>query len=254
MKRQTIILVTIGVVLFIAGGAIAFLSVVNGNKTKTPTTASAVSTPVVVATQAIPAGTTGAQMQAEGMVSIKSIPVKNYVASDLNSVDTLNGQVLSTSVASGQAIQSTELAASTSAIPLPTGMDDVTITLTGVNGLAGYLQPGTHVDVYANITKLSSVPASQANIVPVPCTELAMTNIEVLDVSSTSPSLSAKTSTTGRTIPTSETLLLAVTPDQSQTISFLTANESLSVVQTQKDTLPPITGVCRGTGQYVVAP
>lgn len=254
MKRQTIILVTIGVVLFIAGGAIAFLSVVNGNKTKTPATVSAVSTPVVVATRNIPAGTTGAQMQAEGMVTIKSIPVKNYVANDLNDISTLNGQVLSTTVASGQAVQSTELTASTSAIPLPTGMDDVTITLSGVNGLAGYLQPGTRVDVYANITKLSSVPVSAGNSVPIPCTELAMSNIEVLDVSSTSPSLSAKTGTAGRTIPTSETLLLAVTPDQSQTISFLTANESLSVVQTQKDTLPPIAGVCKGTGQYVVGP
>jgi hypothetical protein len=59
---------------------------------------------------------------------------------------------------------------------------------------------------------------------------------------------------TGRTIPTSETILLAVSPAQSQTISFLTQNETLSVVQTQKDTQPPVIGQCNGTGQYSMVP
>ena len=35
-------------------------------------------------------------------------------------------------------------------------MDGVTVTLTGTNALAGYLQPGGRVDVYANITKVST--------------------------------------------------------------------------------------------------
>ena len=255
MKRQTLILVVIGVVLFVAGGAIAFVSVVNTNKNnKTPTTVSSVDTPVLVATATIQAGTTGAQMQSQGLVVLKSIPVKNYVATDLNSTASLNDVALTTSVAQGQAIALTNLTPSTSAFTLQPGYQGATITVPGVNGLAGYLQPGSRVDVYANVTKLSSVPASQATTIPVPCTELIMTNIEVLDVSVTSPALNAKNSAAGRTVPATETLALAVTPAESQTLGFFTANESLSVVQTQKDTLPPTIGVCNGTGQYTVAP
>jgi Flp pilus assembly protein CpaB len=254
VKRQTIILVTIGVVLFVAGGAIAFLSVVNGNKTKTGGTIAATSTQVLVATQAIPAGTTGQQMQAENLVAIRSIPTTRYIATDLTNAGQLTDTVLTSSVAKGNALQSTQITASTTAISPPPHMDVVTVTVTGVGGLAGYLQPGSHVDVYANITKLSSVPLNQGNLIPVPCTELAMANILVLDVSATVPALGVHSPAGGRTIPPSETLALAVSPDQSQTISFLTANEELSVVQTQNGTLPPVPGVCKGTGQYTVAP
>jgi Flp pilus assembly protein CpaB len=254
VKRQTIILVTIGVVLFVAGGSIALLSVMNANKNKSGSTIAATNTQVLVATQAIPAGTTGQQIQAENLVAIRSIPTSHYFATDLTNAGQLTDTVLTSSVAKGSAIQSTQLTASTTAISPPPHLDVVTVTVTGVSGLAGYLQPGSHVDVYANITKLSSVPSNSANVIPVPCTELAMSNILVLDVSTTVPALGVRTPAGGRPVPPSETLALAVSPDQSQTISFLTANEQLSVVQTQNGTLPPVPGVCKGTGQYTVAP
>jgi Flp pilus assembly protein CpaB len=264
VKRQTVILVTIGVILFIAGGAIAFVSVANSNKTKTPTASTgAVSPQVVVATAAIPAGTTGQQMISSNLVAVQTIPAKNYVSSDLQSLTSLSNVSLNASIAKGQAISTTELVPTTSAISLPTGQDAVTVTVSGVNGLAGYLQPGSRVDVYATLSKSSQtqtgawVPAG----LTLPCTELTMTNIEVLDVSQTSPSLTGSKSATpatatsgGRTIPSSETLLLAVTPDQAQTVNYFTQNASLSVAQTQKGTVPPLEGICKGTGQYTVAP
>jgi Flp pilus assembly protein CpaB len=135
-------------------------------------------------------------------------------------------------------------------------MDAITVTVSGVDGLAGYLQPGSHVDLYANLTKASE-PQSGAWLpagITLPCSELTMTDIEVLDVSSTSPAYTAKDGATGRTLPESETLALAVTGTQSQAVNFFTQDESLSVVQTQKDTNPPPVGVCKGTGQYSVAP
>jgi Flp pilus assembly protein CpaB len=255
VKRQTYILVVIGVVLFIAGGAIAFVSAASGNKTKTPAaTVAAINTPVVVAKANIPAGTTGQEMVSQGLVAISSIPQKQYVATDLTTVSQLNDEVLNAAVTKGHAVSSNLLIPSTTAVTLPQGMDAITVTTTGAEGLAGYLQPGSRVDVYANITKLSTVPASAAATVPVPCTELAMTNIEVIDVSTTAPSLSAHAASASRDVPGSETLLLAVTPDQAQTVTFLTQNETLSVVQTQKGTLPPIIGACKGTGQYTDAP
>ena len=154
-------------------------------------------------------------------------------------------------------MSSTELTASTSSISLPTGMNAVTVTLTGTDALAGYLQPGSRVDVYTNIKALSTATnasASASATLPVPCTELAMADIQVLDVQSTVPSFSSHPSADGRTVPTSETLLLAVSPSNARTLEFLSQNETVSVVQTQKDASPPAIGQCIGTDQTTSAP
>jgi Flp pilus assembly protein CpaB len=130
-------------------------------------------------------------------------------------------------------------------------LDAVTLTLSGASGLAGYLQPGARVDVYANITKPSSGASSTT---PLPCTELAMANIQVMDVQSAVPSYASHRSAAGRTIPASETLLLAVTASQARTLQFLADNETVSVVQTQQNTNPPPAQQCIGTDQTTGAP
>jgi len=156
-------------------------------------------------------------------------------------------------VTKGHAIDATELKASTSSISVPTGLDAVTVTISGANSLAGYLQPGAHVDVYANITK-ASVGSGASSTLPVPCTELAMSDIDVLDVQSTVPSYASHQTSAGRTIPATETLLLAVSPSNARNIEFLSQNESISVVQTQQDANPPPLQQCIGTDQTTAAP
>jgi Flp pilus assembly protein CpaB len=271
VKRQSLMLVIIGVVLFIAGGGIAFVTVNNSakkNAAAPATTVAPVNTPAVVVTANVPAGTTGQDMVARGLVSVQLIPQKTYVATDLPNLQGLSDQVLKTSLVKGQAIQSTDLTTSASTLSIPAGLNAISVTTTGVGALAGYLQPGSNVDVYANIGKLSATPAGAP--VPaaatLPCTELTMSNIEVLDVSQVVPALntnptgaaaaaaSAAGGTTGRTIPSSITLLLAVSPAQAREITFMTQNETLSVAQTQKGTSPPPIGQCVGTGQFTTAP
>jgi Flp pilus assembly protein CpaB len=257
VKRQTLILVMIGVILFIAGSAIAFASVKGASKQAGTGGAQApVSTSAVVAKSNIPAGTTGQEMVSSGMVAIELIPTKSYSPTDLGSLSGLNDQVLTQAVTKGHAISSTQLTASTSSISLPTGMNAVTVALSGTQALAGYLQPGAHVDVYANIKSLSTAPNAPAGSagLPVPCTELAMADIEVLDVQSTAPTFSSHPTTAGRTVPATETLLLAMTPDNARTMEFLSQNEAVSVVQTQKDLSAPPVGQCIGTDQTTSAP
>ncbi len=252
MKKQTLILVMIGVILFIAGSAIAYASVKGASKnTGTGATVAPVSTSAVVAKKDIPAGTTGQEMVSSGLVALELIPTKSYVATDLGSVSGLNDEVLTQAVAKGHAISSTQLTASTSSISVPKGMNAATVSMSGTSALAGYLQPGSRVDVYANIKSLSTGGAST---LPVPCTELAMADIQVLDVESTVPPYTSHPSPTGRTIPADETLLLAVTPNNARTLEFLSQNESVSVVQTQKDASPPPVGQCIGTDQTSSAP
>jgi Flp pilus assembly protein CpaB len=262
-------LVVIGVVLFIAGGGIAFVTVNNSTKKNAATTTVAppVSTPAVVTTQDVPAGTTGQDMVARGLVAVQLVPQKKYVATDLSNLQGLNDQVLTTALTKGEAVQSTQLTPSTSVISIPAGQQAVSITTTGVSGLAGYLEPGSNVDVYANIKQLSSTPTgAPLPAAALPCTELTMSNIEVLDVSQVVPTLNssgtstaaatttATTAPTTRTIPPSLTLLLSVTPAQAQEITFMTQNETLSVAQTQKGVTPPPLSTCVGTGQYTVLP
>jgi Flp pilus assembly protein CpaB len=253
VKRQTLILVVIGVVLFVAGGAIAFTSATSGNKQGGNT--AAVSSAVAVVTSNVPAGTTGEALVAQGLVAIQPVSAKNYQDTDLTSVAGLSDEVLTTSLAKGAVLQSTELTPSTSAVSLPKGMDGVTIAVGGTAGLAGYLQSGTQVDVYANITHLStgsgSIPVS-GNIT-VPCTELLMTGVEVLNVSQVTPALSNGTTSAARTLPSSITILLAVNPSQARVLTFMSQNETLSVVQSQKGTHPVTVGACIGTGQTTVA-
>jgi Flp pilus assembly protein CpaB len=272
MRRQSLMLVVIGVVLFIAGGGIAFVTVNNSTKKNAtpPSVAVPVTTPAVVVSAVVPAGTTGQSMVSKGLVSVQLIPKAKYVATDISSLQALNDQVLNTTLQKGEAISTTNLTPSTSVISVPTGMDAITITTTGVEGLAGYLQPGSTVDVYANVSKLSQYPGG--NPVPaglnVPCVQLTMQSIEVLDVSTTvapyAPPAAGPTGTAaavanpaaaaGRTIPSTLTLLLAMTPAEAQETQFMSANETLSVVQTSKDTAPPPLGVCEGTGQYSTLP
>jgi Flp pilus assembly protein CpaB len=272
VKRQSLILVVIGVVLFIAGGGIAFVTVNNSTKKNAATTTVAppVSTPAVVATQDVPAGTTGQDMVSRGLVSVQLVPQKKYLATDLPNLTGLNDQVLTTALVKGEAVQSTELIPSTSSISIPTGQDAVSITTTGVSGLAGYLEPGSSVDVYANINKLSTTPVGASlPAAALPCTELTMSNVEVLDVSQVVPTLNTSTAATTtatttaaaaatgpppRTIPPTLTLLLSVTPAQAQEITFMTQNETLSVAQTQKGATPPPLSTCVGTGQYTALP
>jgi Flp pilus assembly protein CpaB len=256
VKKQTLILVMIGVILFIAGSAIAYASVEGASKRGSGNVQAPVSTSAVVAKSNIPAGTTGQEMVSSGLVAIELIPTKSYSPTDLGSLSGLNDEVLSQSITKGHAISSTQLTASTSSISLPTGMNAVTVTLTGTDALAGYLQPGSRVDVYANIKSLSTAPnaSASASTLPVPCTELAMADIQVLDVESTVPSYSSHPTSAGRTIPASETLLLAVSPSNARSLEFLSQNEAISVVQTQKDASPPPVGQCIGTDQTTSAP
>src|SRR3984957_2720038 len=254
VKRQTLILVIIGVILFVAGSAIAYASVQGASKHGSGANVVApVSTSAVVAKADIPAGTTGQAMISSGVVALELIPTKSYTPLDLGSLSGLTDEVLTQPVTKGHALVSTELKASTSSISVPTGLDAVTVTISGTNSLAGYLQPGAHVDVYANVTKVSTASGVSSTL-PLPCTELAMSNIDVLDVQSTVPSYAGHQNSTGRTIPATETLLLAVNPSNARNIEFLSQNESISVVQTQQDANPPPLQQCIGTDQTTAAP
>src|SRR5580692_8102153 len=105
VKRQTLILVVIGVILFIAGSAIAYASVQGASKHGAGTNVVApVSTSAVVAKADIPAGTTGQAMISSNLVALELIPTKSYTPLDLGSLSGLTDEVLTQSVTRGHAL------------------------------------------------------------------------------------------------------------------------------------------------------
>ena len=175
MKKQTLILVVIGVILFIAGSAIAYASVKGASKSAATSSnvVAPVSTSAVVAKANIPAGTTGQAMISEGLVALQLIPTKSYTQTDLNSLSALQDEVLTSAVTKGDAISSTDLNASTSTISLPTGMDAITVTLTGPTG---WPDTCSRVATSTCTATSPSSPAGCADSGPpaIPCTELAL--------------------------------------------------------------------------------
>ena len=107
------------------------------------------------------------------MVVIQSVPAKEFNPADLTTLAGLTNVVTTSAVAKGHAVLATQLAASTTAISLPPGLDAVTVSMSGVNGLAGYLQPGSQVDVYAYVSKLSTATTATqtaTSSIPLPST------------------------------------------------------------------------------------
>src|SRR3984885_7894475 len=95
VKRQTLILVVIGVILFVAGSAIAFASVKGASKkTGSSVNVAPLTTSVVVAKANIPAGTTGQSMVSNNLVAIEPIATKSYTPTDLGSLQGLSSEVL----------------------------------------------------------------------------------------------------------------------------------------------------------------
>ena len=179
-------------------------------------------------------------MVSNGMVAIELIPTKSYSPTDLGSLAGLTDEVLTQSVTKGHAISSTELTASTSSISLPTGMDGVTVILSGTAGLAGYLQPGSRVDVYANITKVSTASTRGSRRDAPAAVHRAGHDQHRGPRRRRAPCRPTPTKPTsaGRTIPASETLLLRRQPEPGQDRSSSSRRtRPLSVVQTQKDTI-----------------
>ena len=197
-------------------------------------------------------------MVSNWLVAIELIPTKSYSPTDLGSLAGLTNEVLTQSVTKGHAISSDR--AQRPARPpsrCRPGMDASDRHAERDGGLAGYLQPGSRVDVYANITKVSTASSAAAELtLPLPCTELAMANIQVLDVQSTVPSYASQ-AVVGAAAPSRpvETLLLARQPEPGQVRSSSSRRTRPSRSSRPRRTRrPPPLGQCIGTDQTTSAP
>lgn len=248
MRQRSNLIILFGIAFFIVGGAIAYL-VLNddddgGGGGSSGEVAQAT---VLVATEDIPAGTLGSDVIDQGLLETKQIDAGAQPVGALTSAAGLDNQIFAVGVSEGDAITSAQVTTrSLSNITIPDGFDGVAVTIAYTNGGAGYIAPGDTVNLYGvygvDATQSAGLTAADAAAGPTPRTELALTNVLVLDVSAQQGSSVQATdpadpnATVGRqTLTTPLTYLLALTPADAERVVQLTSFADIYLSLTADD-------------------
>lgn len=244
MSKRSAVLVVIGVVVFVLGAGLVLVSVradkggsgKGGSGTKADETAAGA---VVVVTADVPAGTSGQSLITTKQVALEAVPARKLSPDDITSIASLAGVSLSRDLSAGSPVQASDLTTDSGPLTTPAGDESMALTVSGgANDLAGYLQPGSKVDIYTNIVK------SGTQTTDTPCVELVQPDVEVLDVSDVVPPYRSDPTAGGRAVPSSLTLLVAVSPSEVPRVVYFADNgQQLYLVASDGTTVGP-SGTC----------
>lgn len=258
MRQRSNLIILFGIAFFIVGGAIVFL-VLNDEDddggSAAGSNAGAAQVTVLVAAADIPANTLGTDVIEQGLLTTTQIDASAQPAGALTSAAGLDNQIFAVAVEEGSSITSAQLATrSLSNVQVPVGFDGVAVTIGYTQGGAGYVAPGDLVNLYGVFgpdgdAGVTAVDAS----VPVPRSELVLTNVLVLDVSaqqgtsvqSAGQDQSGQGQTVGRqALSTPLTYLLALRPTDVERVVQLTSFADVYLSLTADDA--PVVGDTQG--------
>lgn len=224
MGKRSNMLVAVGLVVFLLGGAIVLLALRNDNGNPTSVAAAnAASRSVLVAAEDLPAGASGSDLVSTGKV--RSQPVDGTAGADaVTAPGDLIGKVLSLPVKKGEVLRFGSLRAET--IKIPDGKQAVAVQVDYVPAVAGQVGPGDLVNLYSVAAK-SSDPQQQ-----VPFTKLLLANVEVLKVSDLPVAPTTPTTVNPLAAPVAATggaqvFLVAVDQAQAEKLIFSASNQKL---------------------------
>lgn len=227
MGKRSNMLVAVGLVVFLLGGAIVMLALRNDNGDDTAVAASnAVDTrTVLVATDDLAAGASGSDLVSSGKVRSANASAASAPDAVTSPAD-LVGKVLALPVKKGETLRLGSLRAET--IKIPDGKQAVAVQVDYIPGVAGQVGPGDLVNVYAVVSKTSDLRQQ------VPFTKLLLANVEVLKVSDAPPPAAPTTPTTVNPLAapvaasgTSQVFLVAVDQAQAEKLIFSASNQKL---------------------------
>lgn len=225
MHKRSNLLLLVGVAAFVVGAAlvVSILRNEDGGDGRRADGA------VLVAAEAIPAGTSGADAVGKQLVTLRAVPANVRAADVLTDPSQLTGRVVDVAVAAGEQIKASSLrpmALRTGAITIPKGKQGVAVQLPFVNGVAGYVGAGDLVNVYGNVVGPDGKPV----------TKLVLGNVKVLDVSTEIAPRVA--SDEARPASTNVTYLLALDPNEAERVIYLAANAQVWLALADGDNAP----------------
>ena len=183
---------------------------------------------VVVATKAIPAGTTGADAVRQNLVGFRAVSARARPANAFNDLLQLNRTVALAPVPAGRILTPSEFTPSQTRIGtvrIPPNTTAIAVQMANVAGVAGFAGAGDRIDVYG-VARTGSTGA-----------RLVMQAIEVLSVNGTTLAPSA-----GQPGGPGLVFLLAATPAQAERLVYLASFEQLYfslVARDQQPVTPP---------------
>jgi Flp pilus assembly protein CpaB len=137
-----------------AAALAAILLVVYLNRYRSSVDAENAATPVLVAKNLIPAGTSGQIIAQKSLFQVASLPKNDLKVGALSDPAYLNGRVAASDIFPGQQITTSDLSVGTTeAVPTKlTGVERaLAVPVDAARGLVGYTQNGDHVDVYVSL-------------------------------------------------------------------------------------------------------
>jgi len=252
MGRRTLLLIA-AIVLAAIGTTLVFFYVDGINERAI---ADQQPTKVLVATQLVAAGTTGAAAASAGSFELKAFPKAAVVSGALSDVTPINNLVAKAPIFPGEQILLDKFGApgTTQAVPVPAGKVAVSVQLSDPARVAGFVSPGGRVAIYASVdgapvpgTKVSGTAAtgnaSQAvTAVLLPAADVvAVGATTVVPVTRTDATGEAQTEQIPKTIIT-----LALTPQDAQKLIWASQQGELYFALVTKDS-----GVSKGPGTTI---
>jgi pilus assembly protein CpaB len=200
------LLIVVAVVLAAAAGLFAFDYLTQPRQAPPPPRT------VVVAARAIAAR----EPIDPTMTTLQTVPADQVQPGSYSAVAALNGDVALVSIPAGSPLTSSNVGHASqleTAVHLRAGMRAMSIPVDEVKEVAGLIQPGDHVDVYAIVESRGNEPPQSLAI---------LRNIRILAVG-------ASTGATGTAAnaPLAHTVTLEVTPQQAKTLSLADLNSTL---------------------------
>ena len=186
---------------------------------------------VAVAVKALPIGT----MLSPSDIKLVPWPASSPVAGGYSAIEEVANRGLIASVGENEPLTASKLAPREAGAGLPptitTGMRAISVKVNEVIGVAGFVVPGTRVDV---VVTISDKEQSQSRVV--------VTNVQVLTAGTKFDQEQAKD---GKPVPTSVVTLL-VTPEDAERIALASNQGSIMLtLRNPLDTVPTLTNGTR---------
>lgn len=239
MRNRSNLLVLLGIAFFVVGGIIVYVLTNDSDDGGSAVPSAVQPVTVVVATHDIPADTKAGDAIDDGWLQEKQVPVGALLPGAIQSLAQLQGATFIQGFADGAQIVSSGLQSLQRGYDLPEGYEAIAVDLSFVQGVAGYVNVGDRINVYAAYGTQYLIDGAT-----LPHAELLLTNVRVLDVSQTVPTNGVQADGP-RAAGGSIQMLLAVRTVDAEKLVFGTNFESLYATLVRDDAGPsaPTDGV-----------